>query len=152
MYLDQETIAALGDLSAIAERVAAHVAALEAHRSTVDVPAPTEDPVIEQIACAGGMDAVVVEPADPRVPDVPSNLVALTPRQFRERFTQAEQDAIDAAAMTDLEMFRWRLRAAEAQLIELNHPETVEGIALLVAKRLISDERAGEMLADRLPA
>lgn len=71
----------------------------------------------------------------------------ISPRAFRERMTEAEQDVIDAAAMTDAQVFKWRLRAAEAQEIDLDHPETAAGLAFLVSKGLLTEARAAELLA-----
>lgn len=53
-------------------RVAAFVAALEAHSTSVGLPAPVEAPLVEAIARAGGIDAVtIVDPPTPPVPPDP---------------------------------------------------------------------------------
>ncbi len=83
------------------------------------------------------------EPADP----VPVPLRVVTPREFRLRFTAQEQAAIMAAAMQDVDVLAWRLAAAEAQEVDLDHPDTVAGVQFLVARGLITASRAGELLA-----
>ena len=56
----------------LAPRVEAFMAAVAAHRSTVDEPAPVEAPLIEAIARAGGMAALVIEaPEAPATPPAP---------------------------------------------------------------------------------
>jgi hypothetical protein len=58
-----EAIEAFGpDLAA---RVAAHAAALEAHRFSVGEPRPVEHPLVEAIVAAGGMEVVEIIPAPP---------------------------------------------------------------------------------------
>ena len=58
----------LGGPEAFADAVAAFAADLEAHRYTVDVPAPTADPVVELVVRQhGGQYDIEPEP----VPDVP---------------------------------------------------------------------------------
>jgi hypothetical protein len=71
----------------------------------------------------------------------------ITPRAFRERFTDTEQAAISAAAMTDAQVFDWRLRAAEAQEIDLDLAETGQGIDFLISKGLIAADRKEQILA-----
>jgi hypothetical protein len=87
--LTRDIIAAYGGLDALTARVVAFVAALEAHKLTVDVPAPTEDPLIDAIARAGGMDAVEIEPepAPPAPPEPPADpkaaaLTALAAKRY----------------------------------------------------------------------
>ena len=56
----------------LAPRVEAFMAAVAAHRLTVDEPAPVEAPLIEAIARAGGMAALVIEaPEAPATPPAP---------------------------------------------------------------------------------
>jgi hypothetical protein len=71
----------------------------------------------------------------------------LTPRQFRLRLTDEEQGAIIAAAMSDAQVLAWRLAAAEAQEIDLDHPDTIAGVAFLVSTGLLTESRAAEVLA-----
>ncbi|MBX9697815.1 MAG: hypothetical protein K2X74_00205 [Acetobacteraceae bacterium] len=60
-------------------RVDAFIAALEAHSMSVGIPAPSEAPLVEAIARAGGMAAVTIidppAPAAPPEPDVPPPLL-----------------------------------------------------------------------------
>lgn len=82
------------------------------------------------------------EAADPAPP-----VRVITPREFRLRFTDAEQDAIDTAAMSDKDVFKWRMRAAEAQEIDLDLDETNLGLQFLASKDLIAAERITVLLA-----
>ncbi|MGI9128261.1 MAG: hypothetical protein ACR2IG_08615 [Roseomonas sp.] len=49
----------------LAERAAAYVAALAAHRLSIGEPRPVEHPLVEAIVAAGGMEAVEIIPAPP---------------------------------------------------------------------------------------
>ena len=62
-----------GFAGTLEQRVTDFIAALEAHRTSVGVPAPVEAPLIEAIARAGGMDAVtIVDPPPPPPPPEPA--------------------------------------------------------------------------------
>ncbi len=90
------------------------------------------------LAAGNTPDAVDAIPTLPRT---------LTPREFRLRLSGTEQAAITAAAMTDAGVLAWRLAAAEAQEIDLDHPETIAGLQFLVAKGLLTQPRMTEVLA-----
>jgi hypothetical protein len=54
-------------------RVDAFLAALEAHRTSLGVPAPVEAPLVEAIARAGGLPAVtIIDPPPPPAPPEPA--------------------------------------------------------------------------------
>ena len=74
-----ETIEAFGpDLAA---RVAAHAAALEAHRFSIGTPRPVEHPLVEAILAAGGMEMVEITPT-PAPPEAePAPVVETLPIQ-----------------------------------------------------------------------
>ena len=58
-----------GFAGTLEQRVADFVTALEAHRTSVGVPAPVEAPLVEAIARAGGMEVVtIIEPPPPPIP------------------------------------------------------------------------------------
>lgn len=78
-------------------------------------------------------------------PPPPARII--TPRQFRERFTASEQAAIMQGAIADVAVLGWRLRAAEASEIDLDHPETISGMDFLVSKGLLTEARKAEILA-----
>jgi hypothetical protein len=78
---------------------------------------------------------------------VPEPVRVITPREFRQRFTDTEQAGIMAAAMQDVQVLDWRLRAAEARDIDLDHPETALGIDFLISKGLLAEGRKAEILA-----
>lgn len=48
-----ETSQWAGTRAELDARIAAFVAAKDAHRFTVNVPAPTEDPIVERLAASG---------------------------------------------------------------------------------------------------
>lgn len=77
-------------------------------------------------------------------PPTPSRI--LTPRQFRQRLTQAEQDAIMTAALSNADVLAWRCAAAEAQEIDLDHPDTAAGLAFLQSLGLLTAERVVEIM------
>lgn len=55
-----------GFAGTLEQRVSDFMAALEAHRSSVGIPAPVEAPLIEAIARAGGMaEVTIVDPPPP---------------------------------------------------------------------------------------
>ena len=64
-----EVVEAFGP--ALADRVAAYVAALEAHRFSVGEPRPVEHPLVEAIVAAGGMEGVEIIPDPPKPEPVP---------------------------------------------------------------------------------
>ena len=82
----------------------------------------------------------------------PPPVRSVTPREFRQRFTAAERGAITLAASRALEagdptlqMFLDDLSAS--QVVELDHPDTVAGIAAVVAAGLLSAARGAAILA-----
>jgi hypothetical protein len=72
--LTRDLIAAYGGLDSLTSRVEAFSAALDAHRYTEGEAAPVEDPLVEQIARAGGMGAVEIEPEPEATEPVPPTL------------------------------------------------------------------------------
>jgi hypothetical protein len=63
LRIHAEVVEAFGP--ALADRVAAYAAALEAHRFSVGEPRPVEHPLVEGIVAAGGMEAVEIIPTPP---------------------------------------------------------------------------------------
>lgn len=78
----------------------------------------------------------------------------LTPREFRERLTGAEQHAMLAAAFgapdpaTRIAAGTLLLRAAEAQEIDLDNPEVAAGLDHWVAAGVLDPARKAALLAD----
>lgn len=62
LNIEQEIIESLS--FNLDQAIAAHQEALENHRFTVDVPAPTADPLVEAVVRAGGY-AVIPRPEEP---------------------------------------------------------------------------------------
>jgi len=62
-----------GFAGTLEQRVTDFIAALEAHRTSVGIPAPVEAPLVEAIARAGGMTEVtIVDPPPPPPPPEPA--------------------------------------------------------------------------------
>jgi hypothetical protein len=77
----------------------------------------------------------------------------VTARTFRERFTRAERGAITVAASQaltagdpTLQVFLDDLNAA-GNIVELDHPDLLAGVALLVSLQLITPQRAEQVLS-----
>ena len=73
---------------------------------------------------------------------------ALAPADYREA-TEGDQGK---AALVGFEVFLTFYDALRAGLIELNHPETIQGLSLLVPLGVLTPERLAEVLAGERPA
>jgi len=108
--ISRADIVRLGGEAAFAEVVAAFAAAIEAHRTTVDVPAPTADPVVEFVVRQyGGQYDVEPEPGpDPEPePDTPSTAWRVSTYRIVRRLEEAGLiDAADAALDAQPVLFR----------------------------------------------
>lgn len=83
MQVDWETASRFGGAAAIAARVAAFQAALDAHRQTVGEPRPVEHALIERIVAVGGQFTVAPAPEvkePPPPPRVPPSVTGLQAR------------------------------------------------------------------------
>lgn len=138
------------------ERVAAFAAAQQAHQFTVGAPAPIEDPLIEAIVRAGGLDFIeIVEapaaPAQPSIPPPPPSPPLPTRRlavlEFRGRLWPAERLAITTAGMTVPEIRLWLDDLAGAQYVDLDDARTVDGLQFMVQAGLLTQARVAEILA-----
>jgi hypothetical protein len=91
MQVRSDYIAQLGGLEALQARVEAFKQAIEAHKGTVGVPAPTEAALVEILA----RQNATIEPFDPAptVPDVHSTITAvnLAFEALTNRIIQLEQ-------------------------------------------------------------
>jgi len=81
---------------------------------------------------------------DPEAPPLPPRV--MTALAFIERFTADEQLAIATAAQSDASVNLWLVKATGAQEVDLDDPRTVDGLAALVSKGLITPERRDEIL------
>jgi hypothetical protein len=149
MRIESSAITALGGKDAVAARVEAFRHALDVHRFTVGVPAPAEDPLIDAITRAGGMDSVEIIDT----PDAPpASARTVSAFAFRRRFTQAERAAITLAASQALDagdatLQVWLDDLSSTQAVELDNPELAAGLALLVEHKVIDEARVAEVLA-----
>jgi hypothetical protein len=82
----------------------------------------------------------------------PASIRVITARELRERFTRDERGFITLAASRALEaddpslqVFLDDLNAAGT--VELDHPDLLAGVGLLVALKLITQRRAEQILA-----
>jgi hypothetical protein len=71
----------------------------------------------------------------------------ITPLQFIELFTQAEQDAIAAAAQANAAVNLWLIKAMGAQEINKDDPRTIAGLDALVVAGLLTQERRDAILS-----
>lgn len=105
---------------------------------------------------ARGYVCVTIEDADPAgrwnptthtfEPVAPEAARILTPLQFRDRFTHAEEVAITAAAAASVDIRVWLDRLAVAQEISLDDARTIAGVGALEAAGLLAAGRAAEIL------
>lgn len=72
----------------------------------------------------------------------------ITKLAFRNRFTFAEKVAIEDAAKTDSQVRVMLDDQAAANFIDLDRPDTVAGLDMLVAKSLLTTTRRDEILND----
>lgn len=71
----------------------------------------------------------------------------LSVREFRQRFTLAEQVAIRAASFSDMEVGLTYDEFLSAQFIDVTDPATAAGVDLYISKGLLLGERRDELLA-----
>jgi hypothetical protein len=64
------------------------------------------------------------------------------------RFTDDEYVGVIAAAKTDVQVEAWLAKFNMASQINLQDQRTADGIALLVSKNLLTQERATQILTD----
>ena len=110
--ISRADIIRLGGEAAFAAAVADFAAAVEAHRLTVDVPAPTTDPVVELVVRQyGGAYDIEPEP-EPEVPlepdpDVPPTTWRVSTYRIVRRLEEVGLiDAADAALAAQPALFR----------------------------------------------
>ncbi len=70
----------------------------------------------------------------------------ITVKEFKSRFTGSEMRAIDNAALTDDEVYRYEKLVNVAQEIDLKHSDTISGVQYLVSIGILTQERAKEIL------
>ena len=70
----------------------------------------------------------------------------LTPLEFLNRFTNDEVKTIMALAKTDPDVELWWLKYNKAQDLDLNDPQTIEGVNMLETATILAPGRAAEIL------
>lgn len=129
-----EVIEAFG--TDLAERVAAHAAALEAHRFSVGEPRPVEHPLVEAIVAAGGMDATEIIPAPTPAEAVPAPVVETLPLQ-----APAPPSEITKLRLVEVLGAAGKLREAHA-LLKLEAPVAdLTDTELLLRERWLAAQR-----------
>lgn len=83
----------------------------------------------------------------PVVPPQPEPPKIITKVAFRFRMTDAEYVGVLSAAKTDVEVTAWVETFNMVTQINLNDQRTKDGVANLVSKNLLTEERANEILA-----
>lgn len=89
----------------------------------------------------GAFAPPVAPPAPPPLPNIITKVAMLT-----RRLKQAEFVGILAASKTDVAIEAWRYVFDAASQVDLDAQNTTDGMALLVAKGLLTQERADEIL------
>lgn len=83
---------------------------------------------------------------DPGLVPIPVMKSVLTPLEFLNRFTDSEIKTIMALAKTDPDVELWWLRYNKAQDMNLEDPQTIEGVNMLEQATIIAPGRAAEIL------
>jgi hypothetical protein len=86
-----------------------------------------------------------IQPPSPPLPP-PVLISILTPLEFLNRFTDTEAKTIIGLSKTDPDVELWWLKYNKAQDIDLDDPQTIEGVQSLEAIGVISVGRAAEIL------
>ena len=97
----------------------------------------TESATAEQIAAAQS----VIDNADLSMLD---DVVYYSPREFKNKFTLSEQDAI--LSSTDPQVKRIWLDLVTASVIDIEDEDTISGVTYLVAIGLLTESRKAEIL------
>lgn len=98
----------------------------------------------EQELAAIGLEKT--PPPEPVDPPPPQPRLEGTFREFMDLFTEAEQVAIAAAALANVQVKLWYDRAMGGT-IRLDHPDTTAGLTALVAGGVINQATADRVLA-----
>ena len=80
-------------------------------------------------------------------PLIPDKILILSKLGFRNRFTFAEKVAIEEAAVTDSEIKVLVKDQDSAEFIDPTRLDTIQGVALLVNKGLVTVERSSIILS-----
>lgn len=110
-------------------------------RGVVDRPDMIEIPEADPDLIGMRWNGIDFEPGP-----APGPSPVLTRLAFLSRFTDAELAAIYTAAKSDIGVEIWLDKARAAQDIDLTDARTVDGLAMLVDKDLITQDRADVLL------
>lgn len=80
------------------------------------------------------------------IPKRPVYKVILTPLEFLNRFTDEEAISIVALTKTSPQIELWWIKYNKAQDIDLNDPQTLQGVRMLETAGIIASGRADEIL------
>jgi hypothetical protein len=156
LQVPQAAIDAFG--TTLPARVEAYIAAIEAHKYSIGIPRPTEHPLVEAIAAAGGMNAVEIISSE-GVPQ--SSAIRITNRQLFAALaltgfiTESEAlaagrtgevpAAIDAVfgVLPEQDAFLARLTWATMREVTRDHPL----IGMMIAANLATAEQVDAIFA-----
>lgn len=106
----------------------------------------TDDALYAEVAAAAeGVDLPPEPVPEPVAPPPPSRII--TPRQFMDRLPMERQAAITAAAMQSPQILLWLIRLTGALQVDLDDPETLEGVQALHFAEIITETEAEALLA-----
>ena len=92
------------------------------------------------------IEGVWTTPIIPVPVPVPVLVSVITPLAFLNRFTDNEAKTIMALAKTDPDVELWWLKYNKAQDIDLDDPQTIDGVTMLETATILSPGRAAEIL------
>ena len=73
-------------------------------------------------------------------------LTKISVKDFKSRFSGAEMRAIDQAALTDDDVYRYDKLIESVQIVNLLDPDTINGIKHLVSLGVLTEQRSYEIL------
>lgn len=100
---------------------------------------------LERTSLSLAQIGLIMAVLDAHDPDTPPRVRILSPREFRQLFTDAELDAILDSSDTFVRRLIAKLYTSDA--IELDDPEVQAGVNHLVTLGLLTAERGSEVLS-----
>lgn len=81
----------------------------------------------------------------------PAPVLVVSPYEFLNLFTEAEQAAILGAAQTNMQIAVWNNMLNHVDFVHLDDPKTIAGVSALETAGLIATGRAPQILANEAP-
>lgn len=112
-------------------------------RGVLDYHVTRDDPLFPAAAAASEGVGLADEPQpEPLPPDRRITVLA-----FMDRLTRQKQGAVVGAALASPAVMLWLLRLAGASFVDLDAPETAEGVAALLGAGVITADDAVALVA-----